>query len=81
MILSGKKKEEYREIKSYWQKRLIDKKYDVIKFRNGYSKTAPSFVIEYLGVCGGLGLVRWGAPENKQVYILKLGKILKEETE
>ena len=36
MIASGEKREEYRELKPYWHKRLMDKTYDAIKFRNGY---------------------------------------------
>ena len=40
LIQSGKKKVEYREIKPYWTRRLLDsegnvKKFDVIEFRNG----------------------------------------------
>ena len=35
LILSGEKKEEYREIKPYWEKRLIGKTYDKVIFRNG----------------------------------------------
>jgi len=32
MILSGEKKEEYREIKSYWVKRLIDTMYAEVNY-------------------------------------------------
>jgi len=46
MILSGEKKEEYREIKNYWAARLLGKQYDTILFRNGYSKNAPKFLIK-----------------------------------
>jgi len=63
MILSGEKKEEYREIKKYWNKRFLDNynsigheefepehtKYDTIVFRNGYAKNAPTIKIECLG--------------------------------
>lgn len=59
MILSGIKKEEYRSIKEYWGKRLIDRKtaipipYDVICFRNGYKKNAREIIVEYGGfICG-----------------------------
>lgn len=76
LILSGEKKEEYREIKQYWNKRLANKTYDAIKFRNGYSPESPSLTIELIGVQRGLGIVEWGAPENQVVYILKLGAII-----
>ena len=75
MIASGEKREEYREMKPYWHKRL-NKKYDVIKFRNGYSKDAPTVIVELKEVLSGLGIIEWGAPEETRVYILKLGKIL-----
>ena len=55
MILSGEKKEEYREIKPYYRSRLIkegfldvyglpQKYVGTVMFRNGYSHNSPSFV-------------------------------------
>jgi len=76
MILSGQKKEEYREMKPYWSHRLLNKSFDVICFRNGYRKDAPAFTIEFIKLLSGLGIVEWGAPEKEPVYILELGKIL-----
>jgi len=75
MIASGEKREEYRELKQYWHTRL-SKKYDVIEFRNGYSKDAPVMMVELRGISKSLGIVEWGAPENETVYILKLGQVL-----
>jgi len=75
MIASGEKREEYREIKPYWIKRL-NKSYDVIKFRNGYSKDSPTMIVELKEICRSLGVIEWGAPEKEPVYILRLGKIL-----
>lgn len=54
-ILAGTKKVEYREIKDYWSKRLLDEKgeakhYDFIIFKNGYSKDAPKMKVEFLGL-------------------------------
>lgn len=76
MIASGEKKEEYRDIKDYWKIRLIGKSYDAILFSNGYRSDRPQVLIEYGGVCSGLGIIEWGAPPEKEVYILKLGEIL-----
>ena len=51
MILTGIKKQEYRELKKYWIKRLIDFKtmeaihYDTITFSNGYSKNARKMIV------------------------------------
>ena len=77
MILSGQKKEEYREIKPYWVKRLVNREYDIIRFRNGYNPDSPAFDIEYNGVYRGLGNSEWGAP-GYPVYILRLGNIINE---
>ena len=75
MIASGVKREEYREMKPYWHIRL-NKHYDAIKFRNGYSRNARTMLVELKEVNHSLGIIEWGAPENKIVYILCLGKIL-----
>lgn len=74
MILSGEKKEEYREIKLYWYRRFL-RKYNIIRFKNGYKKKAPYFFIKLNEIYVGIGAKRWGAPKEK-VYILSLGKIL-----
>lgn len=75
MIASGEKKEEYREMKPYWNKRLLGKKFDVIQFKNGYSKDAPCMRVEVKELCSGLGIIEWGAPVGKPVFILRLGKV------
>ena len=78
MIANGVKREEYREIKPYWSKRLMcaKKLYDRILFRNGYNKDSPRLLVEFTGIESGLGIVEWGAPEAQTVFILKLGAIL-----
>ena len=112
MILTGIKKEEYREIKPYWLVRFIEWKgmskslkeemctdlkrktsaarwnfdnnycqnieYSFIEFKNGYSKNAPSYEIECLGIEIGEGKTKWGAEKGKQYFILKLGRIITE---
>lgn len=78
MILSGEKKEEYREYKPYWRKRFVNH-YTHIKFRNGYSASSPSFLCELVSLQRGLGIIEWGAPEKEAVYILKLGAITSKE--
>lgn len=77
LIKSGQKTEEYREIKPYWDRRLMaDKQYDTVTFKNGYAKDAPTFTIELKEILSGYGVVEWGAPEGERVYILRLGEIL-----
>jgi len=67
-ILAGTKKVEYRDIKPYWTKRLLDdignpKKYDLIIFKNGYNKNSPTMKVE----CKGLLI--------KEKYEILLGDI------
>lgn len=90
MILSGEKKEEYREIKPYYISRF--KKLFMlypnsgfpmpgcsrqeILFRNGYRKDSPSFVAE-CSLDMGEGKKEWGAEKGNEYYILKIEKIVK----
>lgn len=82
MIKAGIKKEEYREIKPYYETRFNklfeDTDTAVITLRNGYSKNSPSLdCLVSLEV--GEGKQEWGAEKNKQYYVLKILSILKEE--
>ena len=94
MIASGEKKEEYREIKPYWIKRLLNygyedqfeapyltdqmiKKFDVIEFRNGYSKNARTMRVEWMGLQIGQPSYKWfGRHEEGIIFIIQLGQIL-----
>ena len=54
-ILSGEKTSEYREYKQFWITRLMNndgsfKHYDVIHFKNGYHKDAPTMLVEFKGI-------------------------------
>ena len=78
MIASGEKKEEYRNITPYWDRRLENRSYDVVRFRWGYEKLSPTVYVECKGIQkGGVGRPEWGWDE--ECYIIKLGKILKTE--
>lgn len=112
MILSGEKKEEYRDINNYWMPRLIEfkvaeefkgehnvdlenmfydrinfswaeifksyyaktKTFDVIKFKNGYSKNAREMTVECSGVSIGEGNSQWGG--GNESFVIAIGKIL-----
>ncbi|WP_205650831.1 hypothetical protein [Alteromonas macleodii] len=78
-IYAGVKKEEYRTIKPYWERRLIGKTYTHILFRNGYQKNARQFLIELKSVRQGPGRVEWGAPANENLFVLSLGEIVKAQ--
>lgn len=59
MIRTGKKTEEYREIKPYWDARL-NKDFDFVQFRNGYGEDAPVMVFRCLWIAKGRGVKEWG---------------------
>lgn len=82
MIASGEKTEEYREIKPYWNKRLrssigIQKWFDVVHFRNGYRPDSPAVTVQWINTHIGRGNPEWGAPVDKDVFIVTLGKRVK----
>lgn len=70
MIESGIKPEEYREIKPYWEKRLINRGYTHVRFRFGYTEITMLREIESITI--GYGNPDWGAPKDEQVFIIKL---------
>ncbi len=90
MILSGEKKEEYREIKPYYTTRFVNAGFlehtfnknctaptynrTVIMFRNGYSSNSPSFTAE-VGLRIGTGHSEWGAEPGRKYYVLKILEI------
>lgn len=111
MIAAGFKTEEYREIKPFWEKRLLDYKaisdyvdknykamvlyefllhgdisphiddaphmfprgYKQVVFHRGYHRDAPSMTFAIKDICFGKGKPEWGAPKDKDVFIIKLG--------
>lgn len=88
MIAHGNKRQEYREIKPYWTKRLTVenttdkdgfigndfdfKDYTHVRFRRGYTKQSIVFKITDISV--GRGNPDWGAPLDKDVYIISLAE-------
>jgi len=102
MILSGEKKEEYREIKPYWCNRLTTlpsnwksndveqlicevtdnefvyfKTYDVVTFKNGYAKNAPTITLKCELIYTGKAKPEWSDNWQGNVFIIKLGNIIK----
>ena len=87
MIASGEKKEEYREIKQYWEQRLIYKKvgciefwnvFDVVRFKNGYSKNSKTMDVEVKRILIGKPIPKWIYPgfRNQKFFIIQLGEII-----
>ena len=69
-IAAGEKTAEYRKATPYWKKRLEGRKYDLVKFRNGYARNAPEMLVEFRG------LRRRGKTRNAD-YVILLGRIRK----
>ena len=72
------KRIEYRQQTRYWKKRLEGRKYDLIRFRNGYASKAPEMLVEFCGVRrygkGRNGLLRhptWPRFENQTLETMK----------
>lgn len=83
LIEKGIKTEEYREVKPYWYTRLVNrtianngtfKHFDFVEFTNGYNKTSPQITMECLEIKQTTGKVEWGAVENTQYFVIKLGR-------
>lgn len=94
LILSGVKREEYREVKMYWAKRLMNgfpeihgieklnpdfKTFEHIEFRNGYAKKAPTIIVQCHGIEFGKTRIGWADEDGKECFVLKLGIIIKTE--
>ena len=89
MILSGEKKEEYRDQTLYWLNRLyseIGRQHEGDKrtmttrepfwvcFRNGYSPDSPTFKAK-VTFSTGYGVEQWGAEKNKRYIVLRILEI------
>lgn len=85
MILSGEKKEEYRENKPYYSTRFRNvwgypaywREEHKVRFRNGYADGSPSFV----AVCTlsfGPGRPEWGAEPGKDYFRLQILSVRQE---
>lgn len=86
MIASGKKKEEYRELKTYWLVRLKRGAktsitqgdfilFDYIHFTDGYNRPR-SINVKFEGTLIGEGKQEWGAEPGQQYFVIKLGDII-----
>jgi len=87
-ILLHEKKEEYREIKPFWNRIFVNGYIKIkgrcyhptdvdIVFSNGYAKNRPQILVQCKGLCVGGGLEKWGARPGDQYFVLLLGRILK----
>jgi len=67
----NRRHESIDEMLEYFQ--IEFKKFDYVLFRNGYSAAAPQHRRRFCGITVGEGGHLLGAPQGKQVFIIKLG--------
>lgn len=48
------------------------RRYDAICFHRGYTNTIATFKNDGLNI--GIGNIEWGAPKDKEVFIIKIGE-------
>ena len=65
-IAAKTKHVEYRKRMPYWRKRLEGRKYDVIKFRNGYATRGPEMFVQFRAL-----------KKRRRYYEILLGRVLK----
>jgi hypothetical protein len=85
LIASGQKKYEYRQDKPYWQTRLVKddgfgKEFDIVRFKNGYSKNAPLMDVEFKGI--SFTTDKWWNPKHGEeftgnIIVIRLGEVLR----
>lgn len=87
MIESGEKREEYRETSNYWKSRIMQyslrygvrdyvfKPLDKVCFSYGYTKKTMTFKIDTITI--GRGKPEWGAPLDRNVFVIKIGEKVK----
>ena len=70
-IVDGVKTTEYRDKTKYWDKRILNREYDYIRFSNGYGNdTRPYMITEYKGYKINASNTRYELPISD---ILELG--------
>ncbi len=88
MILSGEKKEEYREIKPYYESRLpinFGYVFDGARLRTAYrfdpdiQKSVETSHRTEVMFRNGYGREEWGAVKDREYFILTIHEILKEK--
>lgn len=56
------------------------KKYDIVEFKNGYQKDAPTMQVEFKGIEIGKAVPEWSDNWQGEVFVIKLGKIINHKT-
>lgn len=76
-IASGEKREEYRNITPYYEKRLgkyMGSPYFFVGLRGGYNMNSP-FIVCRCRLKKGEGVEKWGAKKGERYYVLEIEKV------
>jgi hypothetical protein len=78
MIESGEKKEEYREIKPFWIRRLCGpygyRQYEQIRFSLGYAKNRKQMTFNCDEIKVGPARPEWSDNWQGDVFVVSIGK-------
>lgn len=80
MIASGVKPEEYRDITPHYIQMLLLFKSEsgkYVRLKKTEADNSRRMTFEVLGIAIGKGNAEWGAPTDRQVFIIKLGSRVK----
>ena len=79
-IVDGVKTIEYRDKTKYWDKRILNREYDYIRFSNGYGNdTRPYMITEYQGYEINASNNRYELPISDILKIGNYGSLLERE--
>ena len=76
LIECGYKKEEYREIKPFFNSRFEGRSYDEVVFINGYHPGARRMCLQVTGIKKAKGVPDWGGDPHHKQWVIYLGKLL-----
>lgn len=84
MIVSGEKKEEYRDVTEYWAKRFLSHKtvlnpFFFVRFRHGYATDAPEIIFQCMDITIKEGKLGWGAEPETKYFVITLGEKITAE--
>jgi len=74
LIKSGKKTEEYREIKPFWKK-LETQKYDYVIFQRGYKKNTEKMIAQIIDIEKGLPQKELTYAPGVECYIIRFTEL------
>lgn len=85
LIREGIKKEDYREIKPFWKKRLLNRKdltkfrtFDAVHIQNGYMRGSPWVLLKFTEITIKKPRPEWapGFPSEHETFAVGFGEVI-----